>query len=77
MTAVKGAVLAAGLPDLFAVVDIVGGRVLARGLSKCQATGFAKGWSRDNSEAATVPELAIWPTDDQVVALAQRVLQSV
>jgi hypothetical protein len=71
MAAVKGIGAAAGLPELFAVVDVDHLRVVARGLSRAQATGFAQGWTRDNGPAECVAERVTWPTDDQVLEQLQ------
>jgi hypothetical protein len=65
--------VAAGLPELFAVVDVARERVVARGLNVYQASGFASGWRRDNGNAVVVPEPISWPSDDQVLELSRQV----
>jgi hypothetical protein len=59
---------------LFAVIDVNGSRVVARGLNEGQAKGFASGWTRDNGEAVVVQESITWPTDDLVLERWQQAL---
>jgi hypothetical protein len=63
----SGVKAAARKPELFAVVDVVAGRVIARGMDQIQADAFAKRWRVIGESAELVRERIEWPSDDQVV----------
>ena len=49
------------LPELFAVIDRDAGDVLARGMARDVAEGFAAGWARiHNRQVEIVPERLVW-----------------
>jgi hypothetical protein len=63
---------AAGVPELFAVIDVEVPEVIARGMSREQANGFVMAVSRLHGEHfESVPEAIQWPTDDQVLGQLQ------
>lgn len=59
-------------PRLFAVVDVVEDRVIARGLPEKTAEGFAAGYQGLNHRPAQIVEEQLnWPTDGQVLGQLQ------
>lgn len=61
-------------PRLFAVVDVVNDRVVARGVRKNDVAGVRRGWRRLVGHATrVVRERLLWPTDDQVREQPSRV----
>jgi hypothetical protein len=54
------------IPRLFAVVEALGGQVVARGLEESVARGVAEGWKWTHGPAELIEERLTWPSDDQV-----------
>jgi hypothetical protein len=54
-------------PKLFAVVQLNGPKVVARGLLEREATSYANLWKRQNGKTVIVPEVLSWQTTDQVL----------
>lgn len=54
-------------PKLYAVVDVVEGRVVARGLPYSSAVGTKRAWEVTDGPAQVIEEGILWPSDDQVL----------
>jgi hypothetical protein len=54
-------------PKLYAVVDLLNDRIIARGLPEAAAVGTKRAWEVTDGPAEIVEEDVDWPTEDQVL----------